>query len=270
MTWRPIIGRSFSAPEFREYVEGLQFDAWRPRFIVVHNTSAPDTKTWQGWQTRKPPISDEKWMQNLVGYYRDEEDWSSGPHLFVTPGAINVFTPLTGPGTHSPSWNSISWGIETVGEFERDPFTGPVRDNLIAACAILHAAAGLQPRPYQVGVRGLHFHKEDPKTTHRSCPGRNMVKADVVAAVEAKIIQMHDGDHVPSPPPPHADRTGTVNTPDLNVRSSAGAAFDVVAALAKGTPLAIVGEAMNGPTKWLQIRTGKTAGWVAARFVDLA
>src|SRR5882762_9006496 len=101
MAWRPIVGRSFNAPEFKEYVETLQFGAWRPRFVVCHNTSAPDTKTWQGWQTRKPPISDEKWMQNLVGYYRDQEGWSSGPHLFVTPGAINVFTPLIGEGTHS-------------------------------------------------------------------------------------------------------------------------------------------------------------------------
>jgi len=269
MTWRPIVGRSFSAPEFREYVEGLQFGAWRPRFVVVHNTSAPDTKTWQGWQTRKPPISDEQWGRNLEGYYKGQ-GWSTGPHLFVTPKGILVFSPLTSPGTHSPSWNSISWGCETVGEFESDAFTGPIKSNLVAALGILHMAAGLTVLPYAVGVRGLHFHKEDIRTTHKSCPGKNMVKADLVSAVQDYIIHATDGDHVPSPPPPPADRTGVVNTPDLNVRSSAGAAFDVVAALAKGTPLAIVGEAMNGPTKWLQIRTSKTAGWVASRFVDLA
>jgi hypothetical protein len=102
----------------------VQFGAWRPRFIVVHNTSAPDLKTWNGWQARKPPITDEKWAQNLVGYYRDQQHWSAGPHLFVTPAGILVFSPLTGPGTHSPAWNSISWGVETVGEFEREPFAG--------------------------------------------------------------------------------------------------------------------------------------------------
>jgi hypothetical protein len=68
-----------------------------------------------------------------------------------------------------------------------------VRDNLIAALAILHAAAGLQPLPYQRGVRGLHFHKEDPVTTHKSCPGKNMVKADLVAAVQAEILRRHPG-----------------------------------------------------------------------------
>jgi hypothetical protein len=193
MTWKPIIGKSFTPDQFEAYVAGLKFGLWRPRFVVVHNTSAPDAKTWQGWQTRKPPVTDEKWAQNLVGYYRDQQKWSAGPHLFVTPKGILVFSPLTGPGVHSPAWNSISWGVETVGEFQTDPFTGPIRDNLVAALAILHAAAGLQPLPYERGVRGLHFHREDPLTSHKSCPGKNMVKADLVKAVQAEILRRHPG-----------------------------------------------------------------------------
>src|SRR5579859_5381334 len=192
-TWRGIVGRSFTPDEFERYVATLKFNLWRPRFIVVHNTSAPDLKTWHGWQVRQPPVTDEKWAQNLVGYYRDQQHWSAGPHLFVTPRGILAFSPLTGPGTHSPAWNSITWGVETVGEFEQEPFEGPVRDHLIAALAILHAAAGLQPEPYERGVRGLHFHKEDPVTTHKACPGKHMVKADLVAAVEAEILRRHGG-----------------------------------------------------------------------------
>ena len=79
---------------------------------------------------------------------------------------------------------------ETVGEFEREPFAGPVKDNLIAALAILHAAAGLSPLPYGRGVRGLHFHKEDPVTTHKSCPGRHMVKPDP-ALVKGSGVERH-------------------------------------------------------------------------------
>lgn len=191
--WRGIVGKSFTPDGFEKYLAGLKFNLWRPKFIVVHNTSAPDTKTWQGWQNRKPPITDEKWAQNLVGYYRDQQHWSAGPHLFITPAGILTFSPLTGPGTHSPAWNSISWGVETVGEFERDSFAGPIRDNLVATLAILHASAGLSPLPYQRGVRGLHFHKEDPKTTHKSCPGKNMVKTDLVAAVQKEIERKHAG-----------------------------------------------------------------------------
>lgn len=193
MAWKEIVGQSFSPNAFAEYVAGLQFGLWRPKFIVVHNTSAPDLKTWQGWQARKPKLTDEMWAQNLVRYYRDEQHWSGGPHLFVTPGGILAFTPLTGPGVHSPAWNSISWGVETVGEFETEPFDGAIRVNLISALATLHIAAGLSPIPYEQGHHGLHFHKEDPKTTHKSCPGRNMVKGRLVADVVAEIQRRHPG-----------------------------------------------------------------------------
>lgn len=268
MAWRGIVGRSFSASEFEKYVAGLQFGTWRPRFVVVHNTSAPDTKTWQGWQTRKPPISDEQWARNLEGYYKGQ-GWSSGPHLFVTPKGILVFSPLTAPGTHSPSWNSTAWGVETVGEFDRDPFTGPIKDNLVAALGILHMAAGLSVLPYAVNVRGLHFHKEDVRTSHKGCPGKNIIKADLVKAVQSYIDRAQGGDHAPEPPAPQAGKPGTVNTTDLNVRLGAGANTAVIAALGKGASVSILGEAMNGPTKWLQITSGKTAGWVSARYVDL-
>jgi hypothetical protein len=193
MTWRGIIGQSFTANAFEQYVAGLKFNLWRPKFIVVHNTSSPDLEKWAEWQTRKPPIDGPKWAQNLVGYYRDEQKWSAGPHLFITPAGILAFSPLTGPGVHSPSWNSVSWGVETVGEFEKELFLGPVRDNLIAALAILHSAAGLSPLPYRLGVRGLHFHKEDVATTHKSCPGRNMVKDKLVMDVETEIHRRHPG-----------------------------------------------------------------------------
>lgn len=191
--WRGIVGKSFTPDAFEAYVAMLKFNLWRPRFIVVHNTSAPDLKKWAEWQARKPPIDGSRWAQNLVGYYRDEQKWSAGPHLFVTPDGILAFSPLTGPGTHSPAWNSISWGVETVGEFDREPFVGAVKNNLVAALAILHAAAGLQPLPYTLGTRGLHFHKEDPITTHKSCPGKNMIKHDLISAVQAEILRRHPG-----------------------------------------------------------------------------
>jgi hypothetical protein len=189
MTWRGIVGRSFSPADFEKYVATLKF-GWLPKFIVVHNTSAPDLATWQRWQARKPPLTDVAWARNLEVYYRDQQKWSGGPHVFVTPAGILAFTPLTGPGVHSPAWNDCSWGVETVGEFERERFAGAVRDNLVAALAILHAAAGLSPLPYLIGHRGLHFHKEDPKTTHKACPGRNMVKAELVAAVVAELKKL--------------------------------------------------------------------------------
>lgn len=195
--WKGIIGKAFTKPlDFQTYVENTRFNLWRPKFTVVHNTSAPDLKLYAKWVARGNP-SDEQWMRNLEGFYRDTQHWSAGPHIFVTPRGICVFTPLTTTGVHSPSWNSISWGVETVGEFEREPFYGAIHDNLVAALGILHSASGLSPLPYRLGVTGLHFHKEDVRTTHRTCPGRNMVKEKLIADVQNFMRNLNPGDHNP-------------------------------------------------------------------------
>jgi len=114
--------------------------------------------------------------------------WSAGPHLFVADDLIWVFTPLTTSGVHSPSWNAISWGVEIVGEYEQETFAGAIKSNAVDALAILHAALGLDPKT-------LRFHKEDPLTTHKSCPGRNVVKPDLIAAVESRIVSANPGEH---------------------------------------------------------------------------
>jgi len=262
-----VIGKSFTADKFEQYVDSLTFGAWRPRFVVVHNTSVPDRETWDGWQTRNPPMPDEKWGRNLAEYYSGL-GWSGCPHLFVTPAGILAMNPLTRAGTHSPSWNSISWGVETVGEFESDPFTGSIKDNLIAALAILHAAAGLQLLPYARGVRGLHFHKEDPATTHRLCPGKKMVKSDLINAVQAEIERRNGGEH----PADEGGNFGVVTTaPDdpLNLRESPSVRANIVTTLNNGTRVTVLGGKDVGSSRWLNISIGGQSGWVAARYVDL-
>ena len=91
MAWHGIIGKSFTPDALEMYVASLKFNLGRPRFIVVHNTRAADTKTWQKWQARKPPITDEKWLQNLVGYDRDEMRWSAWAAFVRHPAGILVF-----------------------------------------------------------------------------------------------------------------------------------------------------------------------------------
>lgn len=206
MTWRGIVGKFVDLAGFREHVAGLKFDGWRPSFVVVHNTSEPDLAKWHEWRGRSG-WSPEQWARNLEGYYKGM-GWQAGPHCFVAPDGILLFTPLTVPGTHSPAWNSRTWGIETVGEFEREAFEGTSSQaSLVGVLAALHGRVGLDPADYHFGVRGLHFHKEDPKTTHKECPGNLMVKEklvfDVVSAMEA---DNSGGVHLPieaheDPPP---------------------------------------------------------------------
>src|SRR5712692_11270909 len=53
---------------------------------------------------------------------RSDNELEVPPHLFVADDLIWVFTPLTVSGVHSPSWNSITWGVEMVGNFDTEDF----------------------------------------------------------------------------------------------------------------------------------------------------
>lgn len=200
-----IVGKGVTVPEFRQYLTTLPRGGWSPRFIVVHNTWAPDLNLYVNDWLRRKNWTGEQWMRNLKSYY-EGKGWPGGPHLFVGPDKIWLFNPLWKTGTHSPSWNKISWGVETVGNFDKEPFSGTLRANLIGALAAMHEHADLDPADYKRGVRGLHFHKEDPLTGHHSCPGRNMVKSEVVAEVAAGMSGSELHEHaMPSPEAQAAD-----------------------------------------------------------------
>ena len=176
MPWKEIVGARFSPAEFDDYVAQLDFSAWRPQFVVIHNTGIPALAD-------KPAGYTQAQMQNLVHYYRDTQGWSAGPHCFIDQNGIWVFTPLTTSGVHSPSWNGVSWGIETLGDYSTEAFTDPIHEHLVACLATLHSVVPLD-------VSNLHFHKEDPLTTH-NCPGNNISKAALIHDVRQLILSRH-------------------------------------------------------------------------------
>lgn len=181
--WKGIVGKGFSASEFQGYVRSLKLRAWRPQFIVLHNTYIPRLGDWH-------KVSGEQRMQNLEHYYRDIQHWSAGPHLFVADDLIWVFTPLDTPGVHSPSWNANSWGVELVGDYSLEQLGPGVQENATQGLAALCALAGLTPD-------GLRLHKDDPKTTHKNCPGTKVVKSDFIHLVTACLADMFPGEHIP-------------------------------------------------------------------------
>jgi len=182
--WKPIVGLSFTQNEFDTYCHSLQWTAWRPSFIVLHNTAVPKL-------TDRPNGFTSAHMQGFVHFYRDVQGWSAGPHLFIDDHKIWVFTPLTVSGVHSPSWNKLALGIEMLGNYETESFSQgrglAVHKNAIAAMATLSAVLGLNPDT-------IRLHKEDPLTTH-ACPGKNVKKAEVIGEVKALIVARHPGDH---------------------------------------------------------------------------
>ena len=63
-----------------------------------------------------------------------------------------------------------------------------MRRNAVAALASLHAVLGLDPIT-------LRLHKEDTCTKH-NCPGKHVVKTDVIKDIQALLKERHGGDHV--------------------------------------------------------------------------
>ncbi len=185
MPWKGIVGLGFGAREFDSYCHSLRWDGWRPSFIVLHNTAVPSL-------AQRPNGFTHQHMLSLESFYRDTQKWSAGPHLFVDDRQIWVFTPLTLSGTHSPSWNKATIGIEMLGNYETEEFDSgrgaAVRDNAVAAMASLSAVLGLDPTT-------MRLHKEDPGTTH-DCPGKHVDKRDVISRVATLMRQRHPGDHL--------------------------------------------------------------------------
>ena len=158
--------------------------AWRPSFIVAHNTGVPSL-------AQRPNGLTQKHIANLEGFYRDTQKWNAGPHLFVDDRQIWAFTPLTLSGTHSLSFNKLALGIEMLGDFEKEAFDSgrglEVRKNSVAAIATLSAVLGLDPNTMKI-------HREDPLTTH-ACPGKNVKKLELIQEVHALLQERHPGDH---------------------------------------------------------------------------
>jgi hypothetical protein len=178
--WKGIVGQGFTKDDFAGYVAGLTFTLWRPSFVVLHNTAVPTFAQWHD-------VSGTQRMANLQSYYRDTQRWSAGPHLFVADDLIWVFTPLTTSGVHSPSWNSVAWGVELVGDYSKEPMDPNLLANAVSALATLHGVLGLDPNT-------LRLHREDPLTTHL-CPGSEISKAAMITQVTATVTNLFPGEH---------------------------------------------------------------------------
>ena len=180
--------KGFTRIAFARFVEGLAWTAWRPQFITLHNTAVP---TLAMWMDPNHPA-----QQRIVAqkhYERDILRWHSGVHLFVAQDLIWNVCDLTQVGVSVSCWNHLTLGVEMVGDYAKERFdSGPgadVRDNAVFALAVLHRKLGLRPDGFRLGVRGLHFHKEC-RRDHHDCPGRNVVKADVVARVLTQMAAL--------------------------------------------------------------------------------
>ncbi len=187
MSWQDFVGKAMTRAEIAMQIASLTWTpkVWcpeapqMPRGIVLHNTAAPTLAQW----AEAGPNHDAR-IRNLRSWYEKTQRWKGGPHWFVSRDWINEFDGPLEHGTHSPSFNKSHFGIEMVGDFEKEAFdTGDgakVRDNAVFLMAVLCRKFGWDP------AKVIILHKEDPATTH-DCPGKNVHKADVIARVVAQM-----------------------------------------------------------------------------------
>lgn len=277
MTW-PAVKKAFSQDEFVKYVRALPASKWRPSMIVWHNTAAPTLAQWikSAEQDRAagliPGITR---IRNLESFFENNNHWSGCPHLFIANDVIWVMNPLTSPGVHSPSWNSISFGIEMIGDFDKEEDDSGeglrVKNNSIFATAILCETFGIDP------ATRIMLHKQDPKTTH-DCPGKNMAqdKEKMILAVQDLMTGgEHSSEQVAQviagvPPSAPTTRNGTTIVDGLAFRSGPGVTNDSRGSLPKGTAVTVLDEAKNGTSSWLHVKTpAGYFGWVAGKFVQI-
>lgn len=163
-----LLKQSYTLDQFKEYLKAEvapKMGAWRPKGVVLHNTGI---MVWPGFDVRGVQITPAQRMENM------SVDWVSrgfhgGPHLLISPdGMINTLWPLWMYGTHSPSWNKTFWGMEMVGDFDKEPFPNVMREAAVGAMKALYAMIG-----QEITGDTFHLHKEDPLSTHKRCPGIN-------------------------------------------------------------------------------------------------
>ena len=146
---------------------------------MLHNTGSPNL-------AQRPQGLTSQHIANLKAYY-EGQGWHAGPHLFVDDQQIWVFSSLTSPGVHSPSWNKVSWGVEQLGDFTPEDYLSgrglAVRSNVVAALAVLHHYGGLDSST-------LRLHKMDPLTTHKDCPGTSCANdlPNIIKDVHSYIV----------------------------------------------------------------------------------
>jgi N-acetylmuramoyl-L-alanine amidase CwlA len=173
----------FTPADFQAYVEKLHWRDWRPQFVTLHNTAEPNLAQWTHSGLGKTAGAQR--VRNLNHYYRTEEGWHSGPHIFVAPDLIWVACDLEADGVHASCYNRVSIGVEMVGDYSTEAFDSgdgaKVRDNATACLAALHKTLHIDPAT-------LRFHKQCVRD-HHDCPGKNVEQSDLIARVKMEMAK---------------------------------------------------------------------------------
>jgi len=183
----PYVGLRMTIAELKKYLEALSFTTFKPQFTVVHHTASPNL-------SQRPNGFTDQHLVNLKYYYENVMNWNGAPHFFVDDKGIIVFQALNKPGVHAKSYNSNSWGIEMLGDYDTlVDFNSPRAKEIFENT---HELVGFLCHFLKVEPSTLKFHRDDP-LTNKTCPGKLVEKSTFVKEVN-KFYQTYNGDGIDS------------------------------------------------------------------------
>jgi len=146
--------KGWTASRFASYLS-----CWKPfaeiREVFIHHTVNPTPATWRGRES----------MLAMKRVY-EQRGWTAGPHVFVAPDGVWVFTPVNKQGVGCVGHNDHAIHVEIVGNYEENALVGEMRGRTIEAFAAI--CQWLQYDPMF-----LLFHRDCAATV---CPGKNIDK----------------------------------------------------------------------------------------------
>ncbi|HJZ47998.1 MAG TPA: N-acetylmuramoyl-L-alanine amidase [Roseiflexaceae bacterium] len=205
------IGKGLTADEFSSYVQSYNFGTIPPDYVVLHHTANPCTlaasyPAGRAWDGGEDGMSAEQVYQkrqrgllNMREFYRINQQWDRGPHLYIDDRYIWLFTPMYEVGIHAKEGNSYhdangqlhySIGIEVIGYYEHTTWPEPVANMVGHAVAVLKRQLGsfdLSYKPGPLHTPSAHVHSI---ASHRDfnkpqCPGAAITEAYYCQVINA-------------------------------------------------------------------------------------
>ena len=206
--WKNFEGIARTREQTLERINALQWTDWRPQGITLHNTALPTLAQWA-----ETGAAHDARIRNLQEFYEDK-GWHAGPHWFVSRNWINWFSNPLLPGVHSRCFNTTRFGIEMVGDYAKEEFNSGdgamVRDNAVFLIAALNLKFNFDPED-------LKFHVECKQDNH-DCPGKKVVKADVISRVREMMAALRSGPAISARPRlPAASSSAAASRRVLNI-----------------------------------------------------
>lgn len=120
-----ILNKKMTVAGFANYIQNMKVRFWHrkiDKLVYHHTSSSPDI--WRGSAS----------MLHYWNLYRSR-GYKTGPHIFLAPDGIWLFTPILKQGQHAGRLgNKGSIGIEIVGKYDAKP---PVDEDFCRMIAIV-------------------------------------------------------------------------------------------------------------------------------------